>query len=315
MELQWESVEQVTSVTLPREQTVIIPIGDIQVQPPNNGRDVVDWDRLQRLVDWGVEHNAYWIGMGDYVDFGSPSNRGKLKALLAEGHLYDSAEAAIEAVAEEQLQPLMDILGPTKGRWLGLLEGHHYWPFADGTTSDTRLAQFLGTRFLGTCAMVQLRFPYMGGTPETATGGGKAKDGRNSRVRPAEVTLWAHHGRGGGKLLSGPLNQLEHVVKGFDADVYLIGHHHRALAGKMDRLYAEFGPKGMVSRLRNRTLVLAATGSFMKGYVEGGIKNNRPGGTYVEQAYMNPTALGAVRLICTPVLSEGKLRVDLDVLV
>jgi hypothetical protein len=42
---------------------------------------------------------------------------------------------ALDAKAEELEERLMELLKPTVGRWLGLLEGHHYHPhqaYVDG---------------------------------------------------------------------------------------------------------------------------------------------------------------------------------------
>ena len=215
--------------------------------------------------------------MGDFIDMESPSNRKKLR----ESGFYDSVVDAIDAKAEELEEELQKILKPTVGRWLGLLEGHHYHIHQDGTTSDQRFASFLKAPFLGTCAYINLTF----------------KPNNKSHGRP-KVLIWAHHGRSGGKLISSPLNQLEHVVRGFDADIYLLGHHHKAVAGKLARMYAQFNTT--VGYLKNKEMIIACTGSFLKGFVEGVKRDGRPGGLYPEAAMMNPLALGVIKLWIRP---------------
>lgn len=215
--------------------------------------------------------------MGDFIDMESPSNRKKLR----ESGFYDSVVDAIDAKAEELEEELQKILKPTVGRFLGLLEGHHFHIHQDGTTTDQRMASFLKAPFLGTCAYINLTF----------------KPNNKSHARP-KVLIWAHHGRSGGKLLSSPLNQLEHVVRGFDADIYLIGHHHKAVAGKLARMYAQFNTT--VGYLKNKEMIIACTGSFLKGFVEGVKRDGRPGGLYPEAAMMNPLALGVVKLRIRP---------------
>ena len=272
--MELSSVEHLTNKPLPWKETLIIPTGDIQLQQQ---RDVVDLDRLKEVVAYGVKNNAWYIGMGDFIDMESPSNRKKLR----ESGFYDSVVDAIDAKAEELEEEIQKILKPTIGRWLCLLEGHHYHVHQDGTTTDQRMASFLKAPFLGTCAYINLTF----------------KPNNKSHARP-KVLIWAHHGRSGGKLLSSPLNQLEHVVRGFDADIYLIGHHHKAVAGKLARMYAQFNTT--VGYLKNKEMIIACTGSFLKGFVEGVKRDGRPGGLYPEAAMMNPLALGVVKLRIRP---------------
>lgn len=267
------SVEGLTKKPLPWEDTLVMPIGDIQLQ---QNRDAVDVRRLKAAIKFGVDNNAWFIGGGDFVDMESPSNR---RALTMSG-VYDSVIDALDAKAEEMEEELQDILKPTIGRWLGVLEGHHYHPHQDGSTTDTRLAAFLKAPFLGTSAYVNLTFKAPG-----------------HHVNP-QYNIWAHHGRNGGKLLATPLNQLEHVVKGFDADAYLIFHHHKAVAGKVSRIYPVFGPK--IGTLEHREMIIASCGSFLKGYLENHKRNGRAGGLYPESAMMNPLALGSVKLWLRP---------------
>lgn len=278
----------VTKKALPYEDTLVMPLGDIQIQQDEKA---VDWSLLKRTVEWGVEHNAYWIGMGDYIDMESPSNR---RALQNSG-VYDSVMDALDAKAEELEERLQELLKPTVGRWLGLLEGHHYHPHQDGTTTDTRLAQYLRAPFLGTSAYVNTTFNLPG------------KEGRKS------VVFWGHHGRGGGSLIGAPLSKLEHVIKGFDADVYLMGHTHKVGAAPVHRVYPYFyGGKGT---LHHKKMYLVSTGSFLKGYVEGHKKNGRAGGLYPEDSMMNPLALGSARIWIRPTYKtiDGHGRPDMTV--
>lgn len=292
MEISSHEVETARSLWLPLKEALILPVGDIQLDPKRNDRPrTADVDRFKQYIQWGVDHGAYFIGMGDYVDVMSPSNRDK----YTQAGFYDSVKDALEAKAEEVEGELQDILAPTRGRWLGLLEGHHFFPHEDGTTTDTRLAGFLGTQFLGTSALVQVKF-----RPE-----GKHK--------PPSFTIFAHHGHSGGKLLSTPLNQLEGVLKSFDADVYLIGHHHKKVGGKYPILKAEWSERGGKHRLVHKNRILACTGSFLKGYVEGSKRDGRAQGGYVEKGLMNPVALGGIIISARPRYDHDRYAsVDLD---
>lgn len=79
---------------LPWSETLIIPIGDIQIQ---ENRKLVDLEGLKSVIDYGVKHNAFFIGMGDFVDMESPSSRSALKF----SGVYDSVVDAIDAKAQE----------------------------------------------------------------------------------------------------------------------------------------------------------------------------------------------------------------------
>lgn len=294
MELQSIEVEAVRSLWLPSKEALVLPIGDIQLDPEVRGKPRwSDVKRLKQHIQWGIDHDAYYVGMGDYVDVMSPSNRDKYQS----AGFYDSVQDALESKAQEVEDELFDILAPTRGRWLGLLEGHHFFPHDDGSTTDTRLAGYLGCPFLGTSAMVEIKFEAKG------------------RHAAPSFVIWAHHGRAGGRLLSTPINQLEGVMKSFDADVYLVGHHHKKVAGKYPLVKAQFANKGGSHHLVHKNRILACTGSFLKGYQEYSARGGRAQGGYVEKGMMNPVALGGVVISARPRYEDDNriATVDLDV--
>lgn len=284
--------EFLTSARMKWDRQLIIPIGDIQLQA---NRDAVDLDRLRADIEFGVKHGAWFIGMGDYIDQESPSNR---KALVSAG-FYDSIRDALDLQAEQLEDELKAILKPTIGRWLGLLEGHHYHVHQDGTTTDVRLAQYLKAPFMGTSAYVSLEFDPEG------------ENGKRSSVGKQRINIWCHHGRAGGKLIASPINQLEHVVKGFDADIYLVGHHHKASAARISRIYPSFGKR--VGMLRHQTSYLVACGAYLRGWVPGHQADGRAGGLYAERGMMNPLALGGVRIWIRPYVIHGIGKTEITV--
>lgn len=274
--MEFADVEKIVRKPLPWKETVLIPLGDIQLQ---RNPDAVDMSLLKATIKWGVDHNALWIGMGDLIDTESPSNR---EALRRSG-VYDSVVDALDGAAEELEEELKELLKPTRGRWLGLLEGHHYHDHQDGTTTDTRMAQYLGCPFLGTSAYARLEFA----PPE------------KSRQGKIGFDIWAHHGRGGGGLVASPLNKLEHVTKGFSADLYLMGHTHKVATAKMQQVMPVWGSKR--GYLRHKDIHLVSCGSFLKGYVPQAQRGGRAGGLYPERGMLNPLALGAARIWFRPV--------------
>ena len=283
MEVQDIQVETSQSLTLPWQETLVMPVGDLHYLL-NGGETAVEM--LKRHLAWGMKYNAYFLGMGDYLDVASPSNRRVLKA----SKLYEGVVDTLEAGVRKQVDELEKILEPTKGRWLGLLEGHHFYEFDDGTTSDTILAERLGTTFLGTCAFVRLRF-------------------KRTITSNITCTIWCHHGVGGGQKQAAPLNKLENLVPYFDADIYLMAHQHKKPGTPIDQTYLD--RKGNIS---HRTRILACTGSFYRAYQQGSkSRAGNPRGGYVEQRLLNPSALGGVLLKIRPVHTEFGDRLDLNI--
>lgn len=258
---------------LPWQELKIMPIGDIQYTGP---RGASDMDRLERHVKWGVEQGAVFVGMGDFSDFLSPSNRQRLR----EAGLYDTAEEVIDQAALNIEQDIMDTLRPTRGRWLGYIEGHHFYTALDGTTTGQRMAKFLGCPYLGDSAIMRLTFRE-----------------ENSN-RSVVLKMFVHHGHGGATTYGGILNRLERFAARFpDVQLIMTGHHHQVIVQPMDSL--DITHKGE-PYLYHKTRMLVCTGSFMKGWMQGHAIGGRPQGLYPEQKMMPPTALGAPLIIATP---------------
>lgn len=258
--------QTITKLVLPWEQINIMPIGDVQAGTP-----ACDLDLLERNIEEGLKADAYFVGMGDYLDTASPSNRAAWKQM----NKYDSFELMMDEKMLEEEDKLFKVLAPTKGKWLGLLTGHHYWKFMDGTTTDTHLCTRLGTKHLGDCSMFRLQFQK----PEIQ------KDS-------ISCVIWAHHGDGAGASIGAPLAKLERVMQWAEADIYLMGHQHKLVSAPIPRFYLT--PKGNLFARQKR---LVATGSYLKGYIQGGT-------TYVEKKLLTPVSLGSPLIHITPVRRE-----------
>ena len=277
-----EIVEKIISVPLEFETITLCPIGDVQlnpVDPPNH--------RLRSHIEWALtQPNPYFIGMGDYIDVASPSNRSRIQA----ANLYDSVQDVLEHGAQQGVEQFKELVRGTEGRWLGMLHGHHFYEFRDGSTSDTRLCNLLGTTFLGSCAFVRLVFK------------------RQSSKGTLACTVWAHHGAGSGMKASAPLNRLENIVHYFDADIYLMGHMSKKVGAPLDQLYMTHKSP---HKLEHRTKIIAGTGGFSQGYKQGSKYGLHARGSYVEQGMMTPAALGGVAIRITPIHSHDTDRLDL----
>ena len=250
-----------------RKPFVIAPLGDIQWA---GVRGPTAKDTLREYIDRTLEIWAYYLGMGDYTDFLSPSNRQRIRAAA----LYDTAEDVIDDKALDlALELYQEYLKPTKGRWLGMLHGHHYAMLKTGESTDQRLCQLLNTQFLGTSAFIRLRF-RLSGEGEMA------------------VCIFAHHGCGGGTTAGAPLNKLEKAAMGFDADIYLMGHTTKSPATSLNRIRPRWGGHGAPD-LVHKKLLLVNSGGFNKSYIHGAKQGRVPMGGYAEQGMMNPAHLGA----------------------
>ena len=255
--------------TVKGSQIVLAPLGDIQW---SGAHGMTAQDHLRRHVDACLERGAWFLGMGDYIDFLSPSNRSRLRGAA----LYDTAEDVIDETGLELVHDLYEkFFTPTKGRWLGLLEGHHYSQFKAGDTSDMRLCQLLGAPFLGTTACIRVRF--------------KAYPSRSDCA-----ILWAHHGaRGAGYTLGAAVNELQQVASAWEGiDVYFMGHVPKGTVAPLNKPYPVWTPRGAPTVI-HKTVYLVRCGGFSKSYVLGAQQGQVKRGGYAEQRAMSPAFIGA----------------------
>ena len=270
------------SLLLPYKEIVLCPLGDIQLGSPG-----CKIDRLKKHIAWAEGLRAkgaevYYVGMGDYVDVASPSNRKILKKAFVD--LYDSTKLMFDDAAERLLGDLQKVLKPTVGHWIGLLSGHHLYEFEDGTNTDTRLAQFLETTYLGDSAMVHRRV------------------GKTGSSSAANAKLWLHHGQGGGQTVTAAINKImRSAVPYWMANLYMIGHYHTKQAIPIPWIESYTAKDGSV-RLTGTTRYLVCTGGWLAGYEEGTTDGNRVAkGNYIEKAMLSPHTLGAPVIFIRPV--------------
>lgn len=262
-------------VKLPHKHLVVAPLGDIQ-WTSRWEQDVAVTHlkaHIQRALAFEEQgYTVRFLGMGDYIDFMSPSNRDR----FAGARLMDNTVLTVDDTASALVTSLYEeVLKPTTGKWLGLLRGHHYHKFETGETSDTTLCKKLKTRHLGDSCYVQLTFL----PSPTSEGSGS-------------ISLWAHHGAGSGTKLHSMLLKMENLLPFWDADVFFAGHLPRLAHSPVNRVYPSFPSQGGF-RLRHRTIHLVNTGGWFKSYVENAKRGQEPGGAYPEKAMMHPVALGA----------------------
>lgn len=264
---------------LPKDvkKLVIAPIGDIQWSGKNGPTAK---DQLRAHIDHCLSLDAWFVGMGDYIDTLSPSNRSRIQA----AGLYDTAmEVLWEKSCELMEEVFEEFLKPTVGRWLGLGEGHHFYEHA-GETTDEKLCEKLKAPFFGTSAFI--------------------------RIPAADLTLYSHHGLGGGVLPGSGLNRLYHTASGLQgADIYMIGHNTKLTTARLSRPYPRWDTKP--PRLEHRDIWIINTGGFSKSNVVGHRSAGIKRGDYAEQAMMTPSPLTAPIITVNLDKAHDRIRVSI----
>lgn len=248
------------------QHAILMPIGDVHF-----GNNDFPTHKLKTTIKWALDRGALFIGMGEYLDFTSASQRTIMSGLRESTR--DQIDDGVRRIADD----LLEILEPTVGKWIGMLEGDHRWEFLrTGTTIDQYICEKLECDFLGTSAWIKI-FPseLPADHPEGAT------------------TIFAHHGIGGSRKVGGHLNRVEDLLGWIDADLYLMGHSHAKIFAPVD--YMILTPDGVHT---HRTRMIARTGGWLKGYASSPARKlSDPAimsrGTYVEKAAYAPTSLGA----------------------
>jgi UDP-2,3-diacylglucosamine pyrophosphatase LpxH len=241
----------------------LIPVGDIHFGAPMHAEDLFleFLDQCSKNME-----KVIYLGMGDYQDIASASERG----ILGNQALHDSTKDTLDSMYIDMVSSFHDTISPIMGnKIIGLIEGNHYVELLSGMTSTMLLAQMLKTKYLGVSAFIRLVFEL------------------DSTTRTS-IDIWAHHGKGAARRIGGSLNRVEQMVEGAEADIYLMGHDHRKSAGMISRLYMD-----RYGAIKERKLMVARTGSFLKAYQSGSI-------SYIADIAGNPVDLGTIKIILTP---------------
>ena len=138
------------------------------------------------------------------------------------------------------------------------------------------MCERLGATYLGYSSFIRLVFKHKG---------------KASHV--AAIDIWAFHGKGGGgRMIGGSVNSVQHMAETAEADIFLSGHDHKKWAALKSKLTLTDGGSGII-RLKHKKILLGRTGSFLKGYEPGEE-------SYVAKAGMSPTDLGVIKIELTP---------------
>lgn len=254
--------QDIPFVLTENQQWIFMPLGDVHAWS-----EAWPQEKFIRHLEWGMERGAYFLGMGEFIDFTSDSQRRLTQPLR------ESQHRILDDMIKEKLYQFTQMIAFTKGRWIGVIEGDHYWQYLDGRTSDQDVAQTVGCPFLGTSAHIRIR----SGLHETA-----------------DTLIYIHHGIGSSRTSGGHLHRVEDMLKWIEADIYLMGHTHAKVANPVDRQYIT--PRGTHY---HRTKMIARTGGFLRGYKsQEPLSLDEPAflsrGGFVEKMAYVPTAMGGL---------------------
>ncbi len=259
-------------IHLPWKRTEIILCGDIHWGTPE-----CEKEKFKQFVRH--HKNAHWWLLGDTFDLAPTGNRKKIRS----SGLNDGVLDFIEESHLKDIKELYDVLDSTTIE--GIIAGNHYWQFESGSTSDTVLADMLGCKYLGDCAMVVIHFQM----PH----------------RKATLRIFMHHKGAVGRKVASSLNRLQDLVAEHEADIYVTAHGHKSPQAPIDRLYVDDAGQQYF-----RTKRLLSVGSWYQSYLQHSRHGGRPQGGYPEKNLQAPSSLGCPSIIVKP-RSDGKLIIDI----
>lgn len=225
------------------------------------------------------DKNAWLVGLGDYLDIMSSSERiGHNKT-----EYHDTTIKSFDKFIESRVDELSSLVKKYFGnRIIGLIGGNHNYNLSYGINSDQLLCQKLGCNYLGVNSLVKLVFKYQSSNASN------------------ELVMCLHHGKGG--LTPGSsINKLKEMANSFDADIILQGHNHDRQIDYINRIGVSRQDK-----LVDRKILLARTGSFLRNYINGH-------SSYAVDAGYPPGDIGGVYITVTPNridLIKNKKRTD-----
>jgi hypothetical protein len=252
----------------PKKSLFLVPFGEVQSEE--------EYPRLKGLVDWLLTrkregHEVLMLGMGDYFESPSPSDRAAMHAAKRGFGFYEELARDIMRIYEKRTHEIADILMPLRGHFGGFLRGHHWLEFATHLRADLPpdsnqlLAQLLDG-------------PYLGSTVQLTI-----------NVNGLPFRVFASHGYGSartpGARIAKRLRMRDVVL---DAHLYVMGHDNDKVV---------YPSEALVGREYLKQY-FAGSGSFQRAY-----NFDKTEGTYAEDLLLPPTALGVV-------IAEVKMKED-----
>lgn len=266
----------------PGQNLYVIPVGDVQSES--------EYDRLSGLIAWCVEREkegsiVRLLGMGDYFETFSPSERAALRHGKSGYGLHETTQEKLDSMVQEQADEFYNIVKPMRKHFFGLLRGHHKHDFFLGakgraTTTDKYLCEKLDCEYFGSVVAVKA---LINGLP---------------------FVIFASHGYGNARTKGARLNKRLRMRDVYlDANWYVMGHDNEKMVDVDEPMFTN--DEGVYYKKQ----YFSGSGSFQRSYQVG-----KAEGGYVEDALYPPSSLGVV--ICKIQVvknKEGKNRLDYHV--
>lgn len=250
----------------------IVPVSDIHRFAPLHAEKI--WQKfLDRYRD---DKSAYFIGLGDYLDELSTSERKK----YINSDYHDSTTQTTSKFYLQRAENLAREMSFMKGRCIGLCEGNHYFKLTDGSTTTNSLCRLLNTTYLGVKCFIELILK---------------KDEHHSH----KIVICCHHGEAGGRRASTSVGKLENMAHTHDADIILMGHDHRKNHVEMTEIgisHSQHGKPNVIERVK----YCARTGGFLKGYID-------QHQSYIADSNLPPNSLGNVEFHLVPKIRHWRV--------
>jgi hypothetical protein len=265
----------------------IIPMGDIHYNTKE-----CDKERFHRAIEWASNlikkgDDICIIGVGDYNDSLSPSERASLVSSNRGFGLHDTTLETIDELAREQVDTIGKAFKPLTGHFAGLLDGHHYMVFSGvspkawrGRSNTEVLCEKLGTSkrqcaYLGKMGWVTIEL------------GNELK-----------LEVLAAHGYGGARTVGARMIKRVRMSEVARADIFLMGHDN--LKAVYTSQILDFIGDNYISRKQ----YFIGTGSFQRAYMFGAE------GGYVEELLLPPSDLGISVITVRKEKRNGRWRKD-----
>lgn len=260
----------------------LVFFGDVHRDSPNHARS--KWKEFLQYAR--TLKDAWFFGMGDYLDSTSTSERECLGNISPKMH--ETFRNDIMALQLAKCELFAKEIQFMRGRIIGMLNGNHYFQFSSGINSDQKICELVGAQYLGVCSFVRL---YM-----EASGRIHARD------------IFAHHGAGAARLFGGSFNRVQQMAEGAEADIYAMGHDHKRIASPgQPRLFLKNTSRNGL-KIEQREPVVIRSGSFLASY-EPGVVN------YNVDACRTPASLGHVEVIVKITRNDSDARIEMRTLV
>lgn len=250
----------------------LVPFSDVHRYAPLHADKI--W---QKFIDrYKNDKSAYFVGVGDYLDELSASERRK----YINADYHDSTTKNISKFYTQRAINMSKEISFMKGRLIGLCEGNHFFKLEDGTTTTNIMCRELDCKYLGVKTFIELIF-------------------RIDKHHAHRIVVCLHHGEGGGRRASTSVGKLENMAHTHDADIILMGHDHRKNHVESTIIgitHAQTGKPNVIERVQ----YCARTGGFLKGYID-------QHQSYVVDANMPPNSLGNVEFHITPKIKRNRV--------